>query len=129
MKITLNLGWGKRAQTFVGSLTKRQQPKEVLKQGNTEYFLTDKTFYIDSESLKIRYTGKRWPVNDVNKNLYMKVNGVFIFLRNVNTELTILDNENVNSIKSTINNRLAQMDNPGFKAKMDQYFNNLIQAG
>ncbi len=128
MNITINKGWGAKAQVFKGELTNRQKPKTILEQSGIEYFLSDKTFYIDSDSLKIRYTTIPKGSYSMFRNLYIKVLGVFVFIRRVDTELTQLDNNNVNSVKSIIENCIIQMAAPGFKAKQKDYFNNTFQT-
>ena len=128
MEITIKKGWGENAQTFKGALTNRQKPGQVLEQSGIEYFLSDKTFYIDSDSLKIRYTTMSKGSYSMFRNLYVKVLGVFVFVRRVDTELTQLDPDNVNSVKSTIEKIIDQMAAPGFKARQKDYFNNTFQT-
>ena len=128
MEITIKKGWGENAQTFKGELSNRQAPKTILKQSGIEYFLSDKTYYIDSDSLKIRYTTMSKGSYSMFRNLYVKVLGVFVFVRRVDTELTQLDPDNVNSVKSTIEKIIDQMAAPGFKAKQKDYFNNTFQT-
>mgnify|MGYP006883177680 CR=1 FL=1 len=128
MEITIQKGWGKNAQTFKGELTNRQEPKTILCQSGIEYFLSDKTFYIDSDSLKIRYTTIPKGSYSMFRNLYIKVLGVFVFIRRVDTELTQLDPDNVNSVKSIIENCIIQMDAKGFKDKQKEYFSKTFQT-
>jgi hypothetical protein len=128
MEITIQKGWGEKAQTFKGELSNRQKPKTILKQSGVEYFLSDKTFYIDSDSLKIRYTTMSKGSYSMFRNLYVKVLGVFVFVRRVDTELTQLDNDNVNSVKSIIENIILQMSEKGFKEKQNNYFSKTFQT-
>jgi len=62
------------------------------------------------------------------RDLYIKVLGVFVFIRRVDTELTQLDNNNVNSVKSIIENIILQMNEKGFKEKQNNYFSKTFQA-
>ncbi len=128
MEITIQKGWGEKAQTFKGELNNRQTPKTILSQSGIEYFLSDKTFYIDSDSLKIRYTTMSKGNYSMFRDLYIKVLGVFVFIRRVDTELTQLDNNNVNSVKSIIENIILQMNEKGFKEKQTNYFSKTFQA-
>jgi hypothetical protein len=128
MEITIQKGWGEKAQTFKGELNNRQTPKTILSQSGIEYFLSDKTFYIDSDSLKIRYTTMSKGNYSMFRDLYIKVLGVFVFIRRVDTELTQLDNNNVNSVKSIIENIILQMNEKGFKEKQNNYFSKTFQA-